>query len=347
MIIANLLLATAILPLALVRSAELVWIVYVVAFAESLLGRFVRPAEAAMLPRLVEKRDLVAANSLGAFAANTARLVGPTIGGIVAGLYGLGAVAACDSATFLIAAGLVTLVRASGAPERTSLADPSGAAAGRMRVLLREWLDGLALVTRSRTIRVLFALAALSSLGEGSFGVLFVVWVNRVIGGTALELGWFMTAQAGGGLAGGLVIARITRGVSPRQVLGIASVAFGLLDGLLFVSPLIRPEIVVSLVIIGVVGIAGVAFMAGFNAILQTSVEDAYRGRLFGAIFATMAVLRLVSTVVAGLLGGIVSPIPLLIAMQSGSYVLLGLVALGLLPHEAGRERNELVREPA
>jgi Na+/melibiose symporter-like transporter len=347
MIIANLLLAAAIFPLAFVRSAELVWIVYVVAFAESLLGRFVRPAEAAMLPRLVEKRDLVAANSLGAFAANTTRLVGPTIGGIVAGLYGLGAVAACDSATFLIAAGFVTLVRASGAPERTSLADPSGAAAGRMRVFLREWLDRLALVTRSRTIRVLFALAALSSLGEGSFGVLFVVWVNRVIGGTALELGWFMTAQAGGGLAGGLVIARITRGVSPRQVLGIASVAFGLLDGLLFVSPLIRPEIVVSLVIIGVVGIAGVAFMAGFNAILQTSVEDAYRGRLFGAIFATMAVLRLVSTVVAGLLGGIVSPIPLLIAMQSGSYVLLGLVALGLLPHEAGRERNELVREPA
>ena len=72
-----------------------------------------------MLPRLVEKRDLVAANSLGAFAANTARLVGPTVGGIVAGLYGLGAVAAVDSATFLIAAALVTLVRTSGAPDNS------------------------------------------------------------------------------------------------------------------------------------------------------------------------------------------------------------------------------------
>ena len=197
-------------------------------------------------------------------------------------------------------------------------------------------------MTRSRTIRVLFGLAALSSLGEGSFGVLFVVWVNRVIGGTALELGWFMTAQAVGGLVGGLVIVRSTRGMSPRQVLGAASVAFGLLDALLFVSPLIRPELVVSLV-----GIAGVAFMAGFNAILQTSVDDAYRGRVFGAIFATMAVLRLASTVIAGVLGGIVSPIPLLIAMQSGSYVVLGLAALGLLPREAGRERENLLREPA
>ena len=347
MVVANLVLTVALLPLAFVRSADLVWIVYVVAFTESLLARFLRPAEAAMLPRLVEKRDLVAANSLGAFAANTARLVGPTVGGIVAGLYGLGAVAAFDSATFLIAAVLVTVVRTSGAPDRAGIVDVSAVAAGRLRAFWREWVDGLSLVTRSRTIRVLFGLAALSSLGEGSFGVLFVVWVNRVIGGTALELGWFMTAQAVGGLVGGLVIVRITRGMSPRQVLGVASVAFGLLDALLFVSPLIRPEIVVSLVVIGIVGIAGVAFMAGFNAILQTSVDDAYRGRVFGAIFATMAVLRLASTVIAGVLGGIVSPIPLLIAMQSGSYVVLGLAALGLLPREAGRERENLLREPA
>jgi MFS family permease len=343
MVVANLLLAVAILPLVFVRSADLVWIVYIVAFTESLLGRFARPAEAAMLPRLVEKGDLVAANSLGAFAANTSRLVGPTIGGVVAGLYGLGAVAVLDSVTFLIAAALVMLVRTSGAPDRAAIADAAAAAAGRLRAFWREWLDGVTLVARSRTIRVLFALAALSALGEGSFGVLFVVWVNRVIGGTALELGWFMTAQAVGGLLGGLVIARITRGMSPRKVLGVASVAFGLLDAILFVSPLIRPEIVVSLIIIGVVGIAGVAFMAGFNAILQTSVEDAYRGRVFGAVFTTMAILRLASTVVAGVLGGFVSPIPLLIAMQSGSYVVVGLVALGLLPHEAGRKREELV----
>ena len=300
-----------------------------------------------MLPRLVEERDLVAANSLGAFAANTARLVGPTIGGIVAGVYGLGAVAVLDAASFLVAAGLVMLVRTSGAPARAAIADASAAAVGRFRAFWREWLDGLALVARSRTIRVLFALAALASLGEGSFGVLFVVWVNQVIGGTALELGWFMTAQAVGGLLGGVVIARITRGMSPRKVLGIASVAFGLLDALLFLSPLIRPEIVLSLFIIGLVGIAGVAFVAGFNAILQTSVDDAYRGRVFGAVFTTMAVLRLASTLIAGVLGGFVSPIPLLIVMQGGSYVLLGILALALLPREAGKPREELVREPA
>lgn len=347
MVIANLVLTVAILPLALVRSADDVWIVYLVAFTESLVARFLRPAEGAMLPRLVEKSDLVAANAFASFASNASRLVGPTIGGVIAGIYGLTAVAGFDSATFAIAAALVSFVRTSGAPERADAQDTSGVAAGRFRAFWREWLDGIALVARSRTIRVLFVLAALASLGEGMMSVIFVVWVNHVIGGTALELGWFMTAQAVGGLIGGVFLAHLTRGAPPRRVLGIASIAFGSLDALLFVSPLVRPEIVIGLVIIAIVGVTTVAFGAGFNAILQTSVDDAYRGRLLGAIFTTMALLRLASTVLAGFLGGLISPIPLLVAFQAGSYVLLGVVALGFLPHEAGRQREGFVGEPA
>jgi MFS family permease len=347
MVVANLVLTFAILPLALVRNADDVWIVYLVAFTESLVARFLRPAEGAMLPRLVQKDDLVAANALASFASNASRLVGPTLGGVIAGIYGLTAVAGFDSATFAIAALLVALVRTSGAPERSETKDASRIAAGRFRAFWREWVDGLSLVARSRTIRVLFALAALSSLGEGMMSVLFVVWITRVIGGTALELGWFMTAQAVGGLVGGIFVANLTRGAPPRRVLGLASIAFGSLDALLFVSPLVRPEIVIGLVIIAVVGVTTVAFGAGFNAILQTSVEDAYRGRLLGAIFTTMALLRLASTVLAGVLGAFVSPIPLLVTVQAGSYVLLGIVALGLLPHDEGRSRDELVGEPA
>ena len=301
----------------------------------------------AILPRLVDQRDLLAANALGSFASNTSRLVGPTLGGVIAGIYGLTAVAGFDSTTFAIAAALVALVRTSGAPERVETQDAAAVAAGRYRAFWREWIDGLALVTRSRTIRVLFVLAALSALGEGMMSVLFVVWVSRVIGGTALELGWFMTAQAIGGLVGGLFVAQLTRGAPPRRVLGLASIAFGFLDGLLFVSPLVRPEIVIGLVIIAIVGVTTVAFGAGFNTILQTSAADAYRGRLLGAIFTTMALLRLSSTVLAGVLGSVVSPIPLLVAFQAGSYVALGFVALGFLPHEAGREADGLVREPA
>src|SRR5438105_14377502 len=58
MVVANLVLTVALLPLAFVRSADLVSIVYVVAFTVSLLARFLPPAGSAMLPLLVDKPDV-------------------------------------------------------------------------------------------------------------------------------------------------------------------------------------------------------------------------------------------------------------------------------------------------
>src|SRR5256885_8508350 len=150
MVVANLILTVAILPLVFVKSADDVWIVYLVAFTESLVARFLRPAEGAMLPRLVDKSDLVPANALGSFASNTSRLVGPTLGGIIAGIYGLTAVAGVDSMTFAIAAGLVALVRTSGAPGRSQPQDAAAVAAGRVRAFWREWLGRPFAVARPR-----------------------------------------------------------------------------------------------------------------------------------------------------------------------------------------------------
>src|SRR5207248_2834049 len=66
MVITNLLLALALLPLLLVRTADRVWIVYLVAFVEACLEQFFSPAQNALLPALVEEAHLVQANSLNA-----------------------------------------------------------------------------------------------------------------------------------------------------------------------------------------------------------------------------------------------------------------------------------------
>jgi MFS family permease len=52
-IIGNVLLAAALLPLTLVRDADTIWIVYVVVLLEASVGQFVNPAVGALLPRLV------------------------------------------------------------------------------------------------------------------------------------------------------------------------------------------------------------------------------------------------------------------------------------------------------
>ena len=64
MLVANVLLGLCLLPLLLVRSAEWLWLLYLVSFAQSILAQFLGPAEGALLPRLVAEADLVPANAL-------------------------------------------------------------------------------------------------------------------------------------------------------------------------------------------------------------------------------------------------------------------------------------------
>src|SRR5262249_29535210 len=123
MIVANLLLALALAPLLLVRSADRVWIVYAVSFAANGLDQFVAPAQNALLPSLVGEEHLVPANSLTSLSANLARLGGPALGGVVAATFGLTGVVLADAASFLIAALLVAGISVRAAP-------PAMAAAG-------------------------------------------------------------------------------------------------------------------------------------------------------------------------------------------------------------------------
>jgi MFS family permease len=329
MVIANLLLALGLLPLLAVQSVEQLWIVYVVAFVESALGQFFRPAENALLPQLVGEEQLIAANSLNTLNNNLARLVGPAVGGVIAGLVGLSGVILLDVASFLVAGALIALI--SGASTRAS--HPSAATSntvGAWVAVWREWLAGLRLVRHERPIMVVFMMLAIAALGEGIMGVLFVVFVNRVLRGGALEIGWLMSAQAIGGLLGGLLVGSASRLLTPARLIGLSGILFGALDLAIFNYPAYIPGITLGLILFALVGIPGVGFMTGVSALLQTSVADQYRGRIFGALGTTQGLLMMIGTISAGALGDRLGVVTVL-NMQGCGYILAGLIGLTLL----------------
>ncbi|MDP9369847.1 MAG: MFS transporter, partial [Chloroflexota bacterium] len=166
MVVANLVRSPILLLLVAVDSAERVWIVYVVAAALSAVGQFFRPAENALLPRLVGEEHLVPANALNALNDNLGRLVGPALGDLVAAWAGLGGVVAADVASYLIAAGMIAAITTTTRPERTPLPD-AAAVTDTWAAVWREWLAGLRLIRDHPALRVVFGVFAIASLGEG------------------------------------------------------------------------------------------------------------------------------------------------------------------------------------
>ncbi len=81
MVIANMIQSLILIPLFLVHSQQFVWIVYICAFTDSLVSQFFNPAQTAIIPMLVEEKDLLPANSLNSMSQELTRLVGPSLGG--------------------------------------------------------------------------------------------------------------------------------------------------------------------------------------------------------------------------------------------------------------------------
>jgi Na+/melibiose symporter-like transporter len=301
MVVANLVRAPLLLLLFAVDSAERVWIVYVVAAALSAVGQFFRPAENALLPRLVGEEFLVPANALNALNDNLGRLVGPALGGLAAAWIGLGGVAAVDAASYLVAAVMIAAIAVPTGPERAP--SPDAAAKRTGASIWREYLAGLRLIRDNPLLRVVFGVFAIASLGEGVMQTSFWIYVDEALGGGTREAGWLLSAQAVGGLVGAVVVGAWGKNRPPIALLGWGAVGIGLTDLVIFNYPAFVPGmgIWLGLVLMAVDGVPATAFGTGYAAAVQTGAPDAYRGRVFGALLATSALFMIVGAAVAGL----------------------------------------------
>ena len=323
LIVANLTLALGLLPLLRVTSADNLWVVYVVALAQSAMAQFVSPAVGALLPHLVSGRELLRANSLIALSNDISRLVGPALGGVLVASAGLAGVALVDAVSFAVAASLaaVTDVRRMSAAFTQTVSENSTA------TVVQDWLEGLSRVPRSRVLAVLFSFIAISSIGEGVMGSLFPPFVSSVLGGGASAFGLIVSSQAIGGIVGGLLVGWRATTLSPHRLLGCGALGLCLFDLMTFNYHIVWPGIWPAMAFMAVVGVPIAGLVAGQTTLLQSASEDVYRGRILGAFAAVGALSTLVGALLGGVLGDRVGIVTML-NIQGLGYGTAGIIVL-------------------
>jgi predicted MFS family arabinose efflux permease len=331
MVVTNVLLSVGLAPLLLVSGADRIGWVYLVLAVQSCVEVFFAPAEQAFLPHVVEDADLVAANGLNSQVRNLARLFGSGLGGVIAAMGGIRAVAAADAITFVVAALLVARIRTAG---RADVADPdeqaSGVVRGRLAALADEWRTGLRTVTSSRVLTTLMLMLLITNTGEGIMGTLFAPYVRHVLHGTGQVYGVITGVQAIGGVIGGFLVAVVAERWSPVTMVWAGSILFGLVDLAIFLYPLlwVSPWPAVAGMIL--VGLPGAVLVAGTMTLYQRHTTDERRGRVFSLAALAQAVSVVVGSTLAGFLGGPSGIMPIL-ALQGAGYVVAGLLVLSRL----------------
>lgn len=328
MLTANLLLVPVTLLFLGVTSAPW-WLVVPVAFIQSSVGQFLGPAENALLPTLVAKERLGAANSLNALNNNLARLVGPALGGLLIAGLGFAGVVVVDALTYLMAALLIIGVRERSRTtrnkpdERERSTQQSGNPYQR---LATEWQDGLAAVKKNRLLMLSFVAAALVGFGEGFISTLLAPFVEVMLGGGGPELGYIFSAQAVGGITAGLLLTAYADRISPTKLLAWGGLFSGLLLIPIFNYPLVYP---VLWPIMGLTALAGLPFAAWGTAqmtLLQSEAEPGIRGRIFASYFAVFGLFQIIGMMVSGYLGDTLGV--MVINVDAGTYLLAGGVVL-------------------
>jgi len=290
MIGANVARGLLLLLLLSLRTADQVWVVYVVGFFGAIANLLFGPANNALLPQLVGKDELVTANALDALGENIARILGPALGGALLAALGLGAVALIDVGSYLIGAGLIFLIRGQAPTSERGLSAGTARSISTEWVdFWREWIGGLQLVRQSRPLLSAFLVFGVALVGDSILSVLLVVFVQDVVHAGAQEFGWILTARGVGGVLGGLVVARFGSRLGPKNLMAYGMAGSGALLFIILLFPVLP-------IILGAVVAAGLPIMAWLIAgqtWLQVHSEDQYRGRVFGAFETYSALMGL------------------------------------------------------
>ncbi len=231
------------------------------------------PTRQSFLLELVEQReDLGNAIALNSSMFNGARLIGPSIAGLVIAEVGEGMCFLLNALSFIaVIAALLAMKIHNGEKER----DTKG--------VLEGFKEGVSYAFGFAPIKAILLLLGLVSLMGMPYTVLMPIVAGEILHGGPHTLGFLMGAIGVGALSGALYLA------SRKTVVGLAKwipTAAGIFSvGIIAFS--FSRELILSITLLFVAGFGLMVQMASSNTILQTISDDDKRGRVMS--FYTMA----------------------------------------------------------
>jgi MFS family permease len=285
-----------------------VWQIIMLSLILGIVNAFDIPVRQSFVVEMVEHReDLGNAIALNSSMVNGARLIGPSIAGLLVASVGEGICFILNAISYL--AVIVALA---------AMRIPQGSHHPRPRShILHELHEGFMYAYEFGPIRSILLLVAFVSLMGMPYAVLIPVFAKDILHGGAHTFGFLMTAAGSGALVGTLYLA------SRQSVLGLGRMIVA--DTIFFAVGLalfaISSNFILSLAALTLTGFGAMTLVSSCNTILQTILDEDKRGRVMS--FFTMAFVGMApfGSLGAGAMAGIIGPRDTLLIGSGGCLV--------------------------
>ena len=238
-----------------------------------------------MIEMIGDKKDLGNAIALNSSMFNFARLLGPSIAGMLIAVLGDGACFFINGLSYMAVVGSLLMMNVATKPVPR-----------RRRQVRRELAEGFRYAFGFEPIRAILLLLAMVSLTAMPYIVLMPVFAKDILHGGPETLGFLMGCAGIGALAGALYLAARKSVLGLGKMIPIAACLLG--GGLVAFS--FSSSLFLSLALMAVIGFGQIALMATGNTLLQTIVDDDKRGRIMSFYAVAFGGMMPIGSLLAG-----------------------------------------------
>lgn len=282
------------IPVSVVYAGNISY-VYVIIFLIFSVTCFFTPAKLAFIPNLVEKEELLSANSLSNITRMVAMIAGVVIGGFIVARLGITLSFVLDSVSFIASGCAIALVRIKGNPVRDSHA------ASLLKKIGGDVREGIRFILKNKQVSLLAINLFVSMAASGLAYVLVTVWVTKDLRMGTQGLGIIAAFLGAGMIAGSLLYGQFGGKLRKNSV-----ILGGMLAAGLFVLILGGSGSITFLSLgIFLIGFIAAIIMIAANTFIQEVTPDSVRGRVFAGFEIIINSAFLIFVWVAGVIGAL------------------------------------------
>ncbi len=275
----HILFATQVAPMALsfllaaltLTGRVAVWHVFTVAALMGVVNAFDFPVRQAFVAELVPREDLISAVTLNSSMINSARTIGPGIGGLLVAGVGEGWCFLGNALSFVAVIIGLLMMKSTAAPKKSPQHFRAGVA------------EAFNFVRHTGPVGALLVLLGLISFTGLRYEILMPVYAKEMLHGGPTQFGLLMGASGIGAILGSLILAMFSNVRTLGDWAALAAAGFG--GSLVLLS--FSHTFSLSLLVMLLIGFTMVTGLDASNTLVQRIVPDELRGRVM-AIWTMM-----------------------------------------------------------
>ncbi len=250
-----------------------IWHIVVLGIFLGCIDAFDMPTRQSFVVDIIDnKEDLSNAIALNSLMVNAARLVGPTVAGVLVASFGEGMCFLVNGLSYIFV--IISLLMMNVVQKNNVVQNNK---------IFYDLKEGFRYTFRVLAIKYVILLLALVSLMGMSYALIMPVFVKEILNGGSDAFGFLMCASGIGALFGAVYLASKKDSSGLIKIIPLSAFVFGF--ALIMFS--FSRKFFICLMLMILIGFFMILQIASSNTVLQTLVEDDKRGRVMS--FYTMA----------------------------------------------------------